>query len=157
MTNMDKLYEAVEARGPVCVGLDTDFSYLPADFVDSTLSKGENIVRFNKKLIDATKAVAGCYKVQIAYYESLGLEGLKAYADTLKAVRDAGVPVLTCHDLRHTAASIAVHSGANVKALQRMLGHKSAAMTLDRYADLFDKDLDTVSDAVGREIAKALR
>ena len=75
MTNMDKLYEAVEARGPVCVGLDTDFSYLPADFVDSTLTKGENIVRFNRKLIDATKAVAGCYKVQIAYYESLGLEG----------------------------------------------------------------------------------
>ena len=33
MTNMDQLYEAVEARGPVCVGLDTDFSYLPADFV----------------------------------------------------------------------------------------------------------------------------
>ena len=43
MTNMDKLYEAVEARGPVCVGLDTDFSYLPADFVDSTLTKGENL------------------------------------------------------------------------------------------------------------------
>ena len=80
MTNMDKLYEAVEARGPVCVGLDTDFSYLPEDFVDSTLSRGENIVRFNRKLIDATKAVAGCYKVQIAYYESLGLEGMKAYA-----------------------------------------------------------------------------
>ena len=89
MTNMDKLYEAVEARGPVCVGLDTDFSYLPADFVDSTLSKGENIVRFNKKLIDATKAVAGCYKVQIAYYESLGLEGLKAHAEALNAKADA--------------------------------------------------------------------
>ena len=44
MTNMDKLYEAVAARGPVCVGLDTDFSYLPADFVDTTLTKGENIV-----------------------------------------------------------------------------------------------------------------
>ena len=73
MTNMDKLYEAVEARGPVCVGLDTDFSYLPEDFVDSTLSRGENIVRFNKKLIDATKAVAGCYKVQIAYYDALAL------------------------------------------------------------------------------------
>ena len=48
MTNMDKLYEAVEARGPVCVGLDTDFSYLPEDFVDSTLTKGENIVRFTR-------------------------------------------------------------------------------------------------------------
>ena len=56
MTNMDKLYEAVEARGPVCVGLDTDFSYLPADFVDTTLTKGENIVRFNKKLIDGIRS-----------------------------------------------------------------------------------------------------
>ena len=40
MTNMDKLYEAVEARGPVCVGLDTDFSYLPADFVDPAPDQG---------------------------------------------------------------------------------------------------------------------
>ena len=94
MTNMDKLYDAVAARGPVCVGLDTDISYLPEDFVDSAKTAGENIVAFNKKLIDATKAVAGCYKVQIAYYESLGLEGMKAYADTLKAVREAGVPVI---------------------------------------------------------------
>ncbi len=51
-------------------------------------------MRFNQKLIDATKGVAGCYKVQIAYYESLGLEGMKAYAETLKAVRAAGVPVI---------------------------------------------------------------
>ena len=94
MTNMDKLYEAVAARGPVCVGLDTDFSYLPADFVDTALTKGENIVRFNKKLIDATKAVAGCYKVQIAYYESLGLEGLKAYANTLKAASRCRSPTM---------------------------------------------------------------
>ncbi len=55
---------------------------------------------------------------------------------------------LTPHDLRHTAASLAVSAGANVKALQRMLGHASAAMTLDRYADLFDDDLDTVADAL---------
>ena len=118
MTNMDKLYEAVEARGPVCVGLDTDFSYLPADFVDSTLSKGENIVRFNKKLIDATKAVAGCYKVQIAYYESLGLEGLKAYADTLKAVREAGVPVIADikrGDIGSTSAAYATGHLGSVK------------------------------------------
>ena len=57
----------------------------------------------------------------------------------------AGLEPMTCHDLRHTAASIAVSSGANVKALQRMLGHKSAAMTLDTYADLFDSDLDMVA------------
>ena len=94
MTNMDKLYDAVAARGPVCVGLDTDISYLPEDFVDSAKTAGENIVAFNKAIIEATKAVAGCFKVQIAYYESLGMDGMKAYADTLAAVRAAGVPVI---------------------------------------------------------------
>lgn len=94
MTNMDKLYDAVAARGPVCVGLDTDISYLPEDFVDSAKTAGENIVAFNKAIIGATKAAAGCFKVQIAYYESLGMDGMKAYADTLAAVRAAGVPVI---------------------------------------------------------------
>lgn len=94
MTNMDKLYDAVAARGPVCVGLDTDISYLPEDFVDSAKTAGENIVAFNKAIIQATKAVAGCFKVQIAYYESLGMDGMKAYADTLAAVRAAGAPVI---------------------------------------------------------------
>ncbi|WP_410720419.1 tyrosine-type recombinase/integrase, partial [Brevibacillus sp. SIMBA_076] len=63
----------------------------------------------------------------------------------LTALAGAGLERLTPHDLRHTAASLAVSSGANVKAVQRMLGHKSAAMTLDTYADLFDDDLDAVA------------
>jgi len=63
----------------------------------------------------------------------------------LAALTTAGLERLTPHDLRHTAASLAVASGANVKAVQRMLGHKSAAMTLDTYADLFDSDLDDVA------------
>jgi integrase len=53
---------------------------------------------------------------------------------------------LTPHALKHTAASLAVSAGANVKALQRMLGHKSAAMTLDTYADLFEDDLNAVAE-----------
>ncbi|PLS25994.1 tyrosine-type recombinase/integrase [Bifidobacterium parmae] len=55
---------------------------------------------------------------------------------------------MTVHDLRHTAASLMVASGANVKAVQRQLGHASASMTLDVYADLFDDDLDAVGDAM---------
>ncbi|WP_228515487.1 site-specific integrase [Agreia pratensis] len=71
-----------------------------------------------------------------------------------KAIRsaqaiDPDFPRVTIHDLRHTAASLAISSGANVKAVQRMLGHKSAAMTLDTYADLFDDDLDAVATALG--------
>jgi len=59
---------------------------------------------------------------------------------------DSAFPVITPHDLRHTAASLAVSAGANVKAVQRMLGHANASMTLDVYADLFDDDLDGVAD-----------
>jgi integrase len=57
---------------------------------------------------------------------------------------------LTPHDLRHTAASLAISTGANVKAVQRMLGHASAAMTLDTYADLFEDDLDAVATALNQ-------
>lgn len=60
--------------------------------------------------------------------------------------RDDTFPDITPHDLRHTAASMAISAGANPKAVQRMLGHASAAMTLDTYADLFEDDLDAVSE-----------
>lgn len=54
-------------------------------------------------------------------------------------------PDATPHDLRHTAASMAVSAGANVKALQAMLGHKRATLTLDTYAELFPEDLALVA------------
>ena len=59
MLQVDRLYEAVAEKSPVCVGLDTDFSYIPAECVDKTLSKGENIFRFNWDIIEATRSVAG--------------------------------------------------------------------------------------------------
>jgi integrase len=63
---------------------------------------------------------------------------------------------MTLHDLRHTAASLAISAGANVKAVQRMLGHASAAMTLDTYSDLFDDDLNDVSDRLDAAYEKAV-
>lgn len=68
---------------------------------------------------------------------------------------DPEFPEITPHDLRHTAASIAISSGANPKAVQRMLGHASAAMTLDTYADLFEDDLDALSERMDQVRAKA--
>jgi integrase len=68
-----------------------------------------------------------------------------------KAAADADLAGLTPHELRHTAASLAVSAGANVKAVQRMLGHASAAMTLDVYSGLFDDDLDGVAQRLDQE------
>ena len=63
---------------------------------------------------------------------------------------DETFPRVTAHDLRHTAASLAVSGNANPKVIQRMLGHASAAMTLDVYADLFESDLDAVAESVAK-------
>jgi len=68
-----------------------------------------------------------------------------------RAAEDVGLAGLTPHVLRHTAASLAVSAGANVKAVQRMLGHASAAMTLDVYSGLFDDDLDGVAERLDRD------
>src|SRR5215203_1493648 len=71
------------------------------------------------------------------------------------AVAAAGLSGLTPHDLRHTAASLAIASGASVKHIQRMLGRKDAAMTLNVYASLFEDDLDDVSDRLDAAISAA--
>ncbi len=63
-----------------------------------------------------------------------------------RAAALVGLAGLVPHELRHTAASLAIASGANVKAVQSMLGHASAAMTLDGYAGLFSDELDAVAD-----------
>jgi integrase len=72
-----------------------------------------------------------------------------------EAARQVGLEGLTPHDLRHTAASLAVSAGANVKAVQRLLGHASAAMTLDVYSGLFDDDLDAVADRLDEAAVRA--
>jgi integrase len=72
-----------------------------------------------------------------------------------QACEQAGIVRVTPHELRHTAASLAIASGANVKVVQQMLGHKSATLTLDLYGHLFGDQLDVVADAMdaAREVA----
>ncbi|MDQ1531279.1 MAG: hypothetical protein QOE37_1384 [Microbacteriaceae bacterium] len=72
------------------------------------------------------------------------------------AAAEVGLEGLTPHELRHTCASLAVARGANVKALQRMLGHASAKETLDTYTDLFEDDLDGVATALDEVLAPTL-
>ncbi|MGB6006309.1 MAG: tyrosine-type recombinase/integrase [Ornithinimicrobium sp.] len=72
------------------------------------------------------------------------------------AAVSAGVPGLTPHELRHTAASLAVSAGASVLGVQRMLGHDKAGTTLDVYSDLFDADLDAVADRLASNRSRVL-
>jgi integrase len=68
------------------------------------------------------------------------------------ACEEVGIKGLVPHGLRHTTASLAISAGANVKVVQRMLGHATAAMTLDLYGHLLDDDLAGVAKALGKAI-----
>lgn len=56
-----------------------------------------------------------------------------------KFIKRHGLPNVSPHDLRHTAASLAIQSGANVKEIQALMGHKDAATTLKFYAGISEK------------------
>ncbi|RUP30038.1 MAG: site-specific integrase, partial [Mycolicibacterium sp.] len=77
-------------------------------------------------------------------YLTLG-QARYAFQKATRAVE--GCDGVRLHDLRHTCASLAISSGANVKVVQKLLGHKSAVLTLDKYGHLFPDDLDRVADA----------
>lgn len=87
---IDRLYQAVQEKGPVCVGLDTDLAYLPEDFSNEYLNPRDKLFHFNKRIIDATLDATAVYKVQIAYYEALGMDGLMAYNQTLRYLKEKG-------------------------------------------------------------------
>jgi integrase len=72
------------------------------------------------------------------------------------AVAAAGLPEgLRVHDLRHTAASLAIRENASVKIVQAMLGHRSATQTLDRYGHLHPSDLDALAERLDQAHAAA--
>lgn len=87
---IDRLFKTVEEKGHVCVGLDTDLSYIPNTFLNKFSSLEEGIFEFNKAIIDETIDVAACYKPQIAYYEALGISGIMAYKKTLEYIKLKG-------------------------------------------------------------------
>jgi len=119
-------------------------------------------VPFPRFVADALKAsCAGKSPEDLLFPGPSGdhLRNARVHADNrswfASALKASGTPRITPHDLRHTAAGFAVSAGANVKVVQRMLGHKTAAITLDVYADLFDSDLDSVADALDLAVANA--
>ena len=92
---MSRLQSVCREKSPLCIGLDTDVSYIPLSVAEKFDSPAEAVLAYNKGIVEAASKYAGCFKVQIAYYEAMGLSGLDAYAKTLKTVRAAGIPVIS--------------------------------------------------------------
>ena len=94
---MERLRELSKKNGPLCVGLDTDPSYIPESVLRQFGGKAEAVFAYNREIINriADDKSACCCKVQIAYYEAMGVAGMSAYAKTLSAVKEAGLSVIS--------------------------------------------------------------
>lgn len=84
---IDRLYNEVERKGNVCVGLDTSLDYIPEKMKKKYKDIDEIIFQFNKRIIDCTEDITAIYKLQIAYYEAYGIRGLFGYMKTLEYLR----------------------------------------------------------------------
>ena len=84
----EQLYARIkEKKSMLCVGLDTDFNKLPEPILKQALGKERSIVEFNKAIVDATEPYCIAYKPNLAFYESYGLEGMRALDATVDYIR----------------------------------------------------------------------
>ncbi|MCI5972830.1 MAG: orotidine-5'-phosphate decarboxylase [Anaerococcus sp.] len=112
MKIIDKLYEKVSKNGFVCIGLDSSIDYIPEN-MKAGKSVSEALFSYNREIIDQTYDVCAIYKLQIAYYESYGIEGMIAYRDTLSYLREKDL--LSIGDVKRSdiAASAKMYAKAH--------------------------------------------
>ena len=107
-----------ETNAPVCVGLDPNLSFVPEHIKKEAFEKfgetpegaGEEILNFNKGIVDATYDLIPAVKPQIAMYEQFGIPGLKAFKDTVDYCHEKGLLVIgdiKRGDIGNTSASYA--------------------------------------------------
>ncbi len=89
MKSSEKFFERIKNGKHICVGLDSALEKIPQHL----LSFPDPIFEFNKKIIDATYSDAVAYKINLAFYESRGTEGIESLLKTLDFIDDE-VPVI---------------------------------------------------------------
>ena len=112
---IDRLIDAIKAKdgNPSVIGLDTCVDYLPDGMREKCVNlseSGKRITDFNFALIDAIKDVVPAVKVQVAYYEQYGVEGMAAFRDTLAYAHQAGLMTIADvkrNDIGSTASAYA--------------------------------------------------
>ena len=138
---IDKLIDKIiEMQNPTCVGLDTDFNYLPEEMredVNTFESAAERITEFNMNIIDKVCDVVPAVKVQIAYYEMYGYEGLKAFDYTVNYARGKDMIVIAdCkrNDIGSTASCYSkAYLGSTVINGEKIQSFPADMLTVNGY------------------------
>ena len=81
--NFEQLVSSIKKKKSyLCIGLDTDINKIPKHL----LRANDPVFEFNKKIIDATKDLVVAYKPNLAFYESLGPEGIESLNKTIEYI-----------------------------------------------------------------------
>lgn len=142
---IDKLIDAIIAKdNPTAVGLDTCLEYLPESMlqgVETLKDAADAIVAFNKGIVDSVYDVVPAVKVQVAYYEMYGYEGMRAFAQTIEYAKSKGLIVIA--DVKRN--DIGSTAGCYSKAY--LSGTKVAGKTVVP----FESDFITVNGYLGSD------
>ncbi|MGN0822835.1 MAG: orotidine-5'-phosphate decarboxylase [Candidatus Gallimonas sp.] len=142
---IDRLTEKIIAmQNPTAVGLDTSFDYLPDEMragVRDLKGIADAILTFNRRLIDAVCDVVPAVKVQIAYYEAYGAEGLRAFRETLVYAKSKGLFVITDAKRNDIGATASRYSAAFLGETETGAGAEEA----------FPSDMLTVNGYLGSD------
>lgn len=144
---IDKLIERIiHLESPICVGLDTKLDYVPVDFLQGDNRDGlqyaaENILRYNKALVDALGDVVPSVKVQSAYYEMYGYEGVRAFYETVQYAKSAGLIVIA--DIKRNDIGATAQAYSTAYLGETLVGELCVAA--------FDADFVTVNGYLGSD------
>lgn len=141
---IDRLIEKTkQTKCPVCVGLDTVYDYIPKGFLQRNAGESalayaaRSIASFNFEIIQAVADLVPSVKIQVACYEMYGLEGMRAFSNTLKFARDMGLVTIADvkrNDIGSTASTYASAylSGTNIDG-EEAVGFDADFITLNPY------------------------
>ena len=142
---IDTLIDKIrEYDNPTVAGLDTSFDYLPESMkagVKDFAGAAEAVLAFNKKIVDSICDIVPCVKVQIAYYEMYGLEGMRTFAETVKYASKKGMLVMT--DAKRNDIGATAECYAKAYLGQTMVGGEEYTA--------FDSDFLTVNGYLGSD------
>lgn len=108
----DALTARVRLTSPVCVGLDPHLSKLP----EGIARDAAGVLAFNTGIIDAVADIAACVKPQLAYYELLGWEGMKAFWETCAYAKEKGLLVIADGKRNDIGATCEAYADAYLSA-----------------------------------------
>jgi orotidine-5'-phosphate decarboxylase len=148
MMSIDRLVEkTARTKCPVCIGLDTLYDYVPESirqdkaYLDPLRHAADCIYKYNMEIIDAVCDIVPAVKVQAAFYEMYGLEGMRVFSDTLKYARMRDLLVIADVKRNDIGSSAAAYASAYLQGV-----------AIDnRFSVGFDSDFITVNPYLGSD------